>query len=68
MEALLVEALGPSWLVTLRHGGWQAVAFSPDPAIGGGLKSIVEVFFNMKHAHIFDRATGLALNSSRPAG
>lgn len=76
MEVLLVEPLGHSCLVTLRHKGWQALALA-DAGLGRGggstfdtcpTKQMVEVSFNMEHAHLFDRSTGLALSHSRPAG
>ncbi len=74
MEVLLIESLGNTSLVTLRRGGWQAVAFGDDslsrqpstePQKQGPM---VDVTFNMEHAHLFDRSTGVALSSSRPAG
>jgi len=74
MEVLLVEALGHSCLVTLRHGDWQAIALCFGAAGGGSTLQqleqgpMVEVSFNFEHAHLFDRCTGLALNESRPAG
>ena len=74
-EVVLVESLGHSCLVTLRHGDWQGVALDPGPGALDGWKRkrleqelMVEVFFNMQHAHLFDRSTGQALNNGRPAG
>jgi multiple sugar transport system ATP-binding protein len=74
-EVLLVEPLGHSCLVTLRHGGWQGVAFCSGPGAGGEQEArrlqqgtMVEVFFNLENAYLFDRSTGLALSNSRPAG
>ena len=74
-EVLLVEPLGRSCMATLRHGGWQGVAYSAAPGAEGRLEvkglqqeSMVEISFDLEHAYLFDRSTGLALNNSRPAG
>jgi multiple sugar transport system ATP-binding protein len=74
-EVVLVESLGFSCLVTLRHGDWQGVALVPGPGPQNGWtrtrlerESMVDIFFNMEQAHLFDRSTGLAVNSGRPAG
>jgi multiple sugar transport system ATP-binding protein len=78
MEVVLVESLGHSCLVTLRHGGWQCVAlFNRSDGRDGWKRSdwkrlqqepMVEVAFHLERAHLFDRSTGLAWNNSRPAG
>ncbi len=75
MQVLLVEPLGHSCLVTLRRGGWQAVALGNTSfsrrwlnAAAEQQESMVEVGFNMDHAHLFDPSTGVAWNNSRPAG
>jgi multiple sugar transport system ATP-binding protein len=74
-EIILVEPLGHSCLVTFRHRAWQGVAFSFGASAGGELEakrlrqeSMLEVSFNLEHAYLFDRYTGLALDNSRPAG
>jgi multiple sugar transport system ATP-binding protein len=73
MEVVLVESLGYSCLVTLRHGGWQCVALfnrrdDPDGWKRLHQEPMVEIAFNLEKAHLFDRSTGLAWNNSRPAG
>jgi multiple sugar transport system ATP-binding protein len=74
-EVVLIESLGHSSLVTLRHGDWQGVALVPGPGAMDRWKrkrleqeSMVEVSINMEHVHLFDRSTGLALNNGLPAG
>src|SRR5207245_9842647 len=72
MQVVLVEPLGNTCLVTLRHRGWQAVAladaaFSRRSVMPKGVEH-VDVTLNMEQAHLFDRSTGLALGNSRPAG
>jgi multiple sugar transport system ATP-binding protein len=72
-DVVLVEPLGHSCLVTLRHGNWECVAFAL--SAGGELEvkrlqqeSMVEVSLNLEKAYLFDRSTGLALDNCRPAG
>jgi multiple sugar transport system ATP-binding protein len=60
-EATLIECLGASSLVTLQQGGWQFTAQvrgRDAPALG----KKVGVVINLEKAHIFERATGLALS------
>lgn len=71
VEVTLVEALGHACLVTIRRGGWQGLALVPGLPTGSGQKGsgrMVEAFFNMEHAHLFDRSTGWALWNNGPAG
>ena len=67
MQVLMIEALGPASLVTLEHQGWQATARF-DVRQGVEQQQAIEVCFQMEHAHLFDRQTGIALSSGRPAG
>jgi multiple sugar transport system ATP-binding protein len=60
-ETTLLECLGASTLVTLQQGGWQFTAqVRGRDAPAPGKK--VGVVFNLEKAHIFERATGLALS------
>jgi multiple sugar transport system ATP-binding protein len=74
-EVLLVEPLGHSCLLTLRHRDWRGVALSSGAGAEGDLAAkrlqqepMVEISFNLENACLFDRSTGVALNNSRPAG
>jgi multiple sugar transport system ATP-binding protein len=67
MEVALVEPLGGSALLTLSRHGWQVtvpVEGGPMPQAGQRLA----VAFDLDRAHLFDRATGLALGHGRPDG
>jgi multiple sugar transport system ATP-binding protein len=77
MKVVLIESLGHASLLTLEREGWQVTArvaaWSPDGRRQEfELQRSVEVFFQVEHAHLFDRATGLTLsapaNVSGPAG
>jgi len=60
-EVTLLECLGATSLVTLQQGGWQFTAqVRGRDAPAPGKK--VGVVFNLEKAHIFERATGLALS------
>jgi len=62
MEVTLVESLGGSSLVVLERNGCQVTAHT-----GGSVTIIngqkVRVELNMQRSHLFDAATGLALNT-----
>jgi multiple sugar transport system ATP-binding protein len=67
MQVVMIEALGAGCLVTLERQGWQATArFERRQGIEP--QQAIEVCFQMEHAHLFDRQTGIALSSGRPAG
>jgi multiple sugar transport system ATP-binding protein len=65
MEVLLVESLGATRLVTLRRGGWQLLA-QTDGRPAPRERQAVEVVLDMTRAHVFDRASGLALIGGAP--
>jgi multiple sugar transport system ATP-binding protein len=77
MKVVLIESLGHATLLTLEREGWQVTARVAAWSPGGRrqefeLQRSVEVFFQVEHAHLFDRTTGLTLsapaNVSGPAG
>jgi multiple sugar transport system ATP-binding protein len=67
MEVMLVESLGSESLATMERNGLRMTA-----KVSGRLeiqnRQTVEVCFHMERALLFDRESGLALNSGRPAG
>ncbi|HMC88243.1 MAG TPA: ATP-binding cassette domain-containing protein [Gemmataceae bacterium] len=68
MQVVMIEALGSACLVTLERQGWQATARF-DLRQGVEQQQAIEVCFQMEHAHLFDRQTGIALSSGpRRAG
>jgi multiple sugar transport system ATP-binding protein len=66
-DVILIEAVGPASLVTMRCNGGKITARVPN-GVDIQTGRTVEVCLLMEHAHVFDRSTGMALNSSRPAG
>ena len=67
MEVLLVETLGATSLVTLGRGRWQLLAHGERrPSLRE--RQTVKVELDMKRGHLFDKASGLALGGSIPAG
>jgi len=60
LEVGLVESLGPSRLVTLRCGSWQATVQVP-ALLAPPLGSTVAVGLDLTHAHYFDGRTGQTL-------
>ncbi len=67
LEVALVEPLGGSCLVTLRRQDSRLTAkVDRGPAWTGG--QTVEVSFDMRQCHLFDRASGLALDVRTPDG
>jgi multiple sugar transport system ATP-binding protein len=67
METVLAEPLGATYLVTLQRHGWQGTALTDGKRMFAGRESVV-VGFDLERAHLFDRATGLALDHGRPEG
>jgi multiple sugar transport system ATP-binding protein len=65
MEVALVETLGASRLLTLGRFGWQVTAPTTATARAG---QEVAVALAWERAHLFDAATGRALNPGRPHG
>jgi multiple sugar transport system ATP-binding protein len=68
MEVSLTEPQGPLSLVTCGRGGWQVTALAagggPDWAEGQKVTAV----FRLDKAHLFDRATGLALAGGQGTG
>ena len=67
LEVALIEPLGASSVLTLQRDSWRLTAQVTDRE-AVEKKQTVEVYFDMERAHLFDRATGLTLADSRPAG
>jgi multiple sugar transport system ATP-binding protein len=73
MEPVLVEPLGHSCVVTLRHRAWQALALGSNSFDRRWEnvrreREMIEASFNIERAHLFDRSTGVALSNGSPAG
>jgi multiple sugar transport system ATP-binding protein len=69
LEVVLVEPLGGGSLWTLRRGGWQLTALvggppTDQPPVG----QTVEVSWDMRQAHWFDRSSGVCLGLGGPEG
>jgi multiple sugar transport system ATP-binding protein len=60
MAVALVEPLGGDCLVTFGRADWQIVA-KMKMGVGLGPGQAVEVRFDMRQAHLFDRGSGAAL-------
>jgi multiple sugar transport system ATP-binding protein len=67
MDVLLIEPLGPSSLVTLGRDGRQLLALTDGrPSLRE--RQAVEVRLDVRHLHLFERASGTALRPSAPFG
>jgi len=67
MEVALIEFLGHARLVTLERGGLRVTARLVDRCLLKH-KQMVEVFFHMECAHLFDGSTGVNLDKGRLTG
>jgi multiple sugar transport system ATP-binding protein len=67
MEITLVEPLGNGCLTTLTRGDWRVTAQLHEARMLREREN-VGVRFTMGKAHLFDRASGRALENGRPAG
>jgi multiple sugar transport system ATP-binding protein len=67
MDVLLVEPLGASSLITLGRDGRQLQAL-----VGGQAapreRQVVKVGLDVRHLHLFDRSSGIALLRGAPSG
>jgi multiple sugar transport system ATP-binding protein len=67
MNVLLVEPLGSTTLVTLGRDDWQLLALAPGRSALRE-RDFVEVGLDVRHLHLFDRSTGMALPPAVASG